>query len=122
MRYIHLQIKIGLQKGRLFDDFMKIDENGKADMGMSFTDDSLHYLNHVNYILQSLFFKCEMYLNKQQVCNSYNLQGYKDLISNEFNSSTRNNEGISACQGYEFEKELTDFEKSPFIDRDKEFY
>ena len=44
MRDIHLQIKIGLQKGRLFDDFMKKDEHGKPDMSMSFTDDDLHYL------------------------------------------------------------------------------
>ena len=36
MRDIHLQIKIGLQKGRLFDDFVKKDEHGKPDMGMSF--------------------------------------------------------------------------------------
>ena len=35
-RDIHLQIKVGLQKGRLFDDFMKKDEHGKADMGISF--------------------------------------------------------------------------------------
>ena len=46
MRDIHLQIKVGLQKGTLFDDFMKKDEHGKADMGMSFTDDDLHYLTH----------------------------------------------------------------------------
>ena len=51
MRIVHLQIKIRLQKGRLFDDFMKKDEHGKADMAMSFTDDDLHYLTHVNNLL-----------------------------------------------------------------------
>ena len=73
MRDIDLQIKVGLQKGRLiddfmkkdehgksdirrlFDDFMKKDEHGKSDIRMSFTDDDLHYLTLVNNLLQSLF-------------------------------------------------------------------
>ena len=38
LRDIRLQIKVGLQKRRLFDDFMKKDEHGKLDMCMSFTD------------------------------------------------------------------------------------
>ena len=120
MRDIHLQIKVGLQKGRLFDDFMKKDEHGKPDMGMSFTDDDLHYLTHVNNILHSLFSNCEVYLNNQQVYNSNGLYGHNALISNEFNASTRKNEGILACHGYEFEKEPSDYEKSPFIDREEE--
>ena len=49
MRDIHLQIIVGLQKGRLFDDFMKKDEHGKVDMGMSFTDDDLYYLTYVKF-------------------------------------------------------------------------
>ena len=105
MRDIHLQIKVGLQKGRLFDDFMKKDELGKADMGISFTDDDLHYLTHVNNLLHSLFSNCEVYLNNQQVYNSIGLYGHKALISNEFNASKRNNEGILACHGYEIEME-----------------
>ena len=120
MRDIHLQIKVGLQKGRLFDNFMKKDEHGKPYLGMSFTDDDLHYLTHVNNILHSLFSNCEVYLNNQQVYNSNGLYGHKALISNEFNASTRNNEGILACHGYEFEKEPSDYEKSPFIDREEE--
>ena len=31
-----------------------------------------------------------------------------------------NNEGILACHGYEFEKDPSDYEKSPFIDREEE--
>ena len=31
-----------------------------------------------------------------------------------------NNEGILACHGYEFGKEPSDYEKSPFIDRAEE--
>ena len=120
MRDIHLQIKVGLQKGRLFDDFMKKDEHGKGDMGMSFTDDDLHYLTHVKNLLHSLVSNCEVYLNNQQVYNSNGLYGHKALISNKFNTSTRNNEGILVCHGYEFEKEPSDFEKSPFIDREEE--
>ena len=104
MRDINFQIKVGLQKGRLFDDFMKKDEHGKTDKGMSFTDDDLHYRTHVNNLLHSLFSNCEMYLNNQQVYNSNGLHGHKVLFSNEFNASTRNNEGIMACNGYEFEK------------------
>ena len=72
MRDIHLQIKFGLQKGRLFDDFMEKDEHRKADMGMSFTDDvDLQYLIHVNKLLHPLLFSnCEVYLNNQLVYNS----------------------------------------------------
>ena len=73
----HVQIKVGLQKGRLFDDFMKKDEHGKADMGMSFKDDDLHYLTHVNNLLHSLFSNCDVYLNNQQVYNSNGLYGHK---------------------------------------------
>ena len=40
-RDIHLQIKVELQKGRSFDDFIKKEEPGKLDMGMTFTDDDL---------------------------------------------------------------------------------
>ena len=65
MRDIHLQIKVDLQKGRLFDDFMKKDEHEKTDMGMSFTDDDLHYLTHANNLLHSLFSNCEVYLKNQ---------------------------------------------------------
>ena len=121
MRDIHLQIKIGLQKGRLFDDLMKKDEHGRPDMGMmTMTDDDLHYLTHVNNILHSLFSNCEVYLNNQQVYNSNGLYGHKALISNEVNASTRNNEGIMACHGHEFEKEPSNYEKSTFIDREEE--
>ena len=60
---IQLQIKVGLKKGRLFDDFMKKNEQRKTDIGMSFTDDDLHYLTHVNNLLHSLFLNCEVYLN-----------------------------------------------------------
>ena len=121
MRDVHLQIKVGLQKGRLFDDFMKKDEHGKSDMGMSFTDDDLHYLTHVNNILHSLFSSCEVYLNNHQVYNWNGLYEHKALISYEFNVSTRINECISACHGYEFEKEPSNYEKSPFKDREEEF-
>ena len=31
-----------------------------------------------------------------------------------------NNERILACHGYEFEKDPSDYEKSPFIDREEE--
>ena len=61
-----------------------------------------------------------MYLNSQQVYNSNGLYGNKALFSNEFNASTRNNEGILACHGYEFEIESSEYEKSPFIDREEE--
>ena len=99
---------------------MKKVEHGKPDMGMSFTDEDLLSLTHVNNILNSLFSNCEVYLNNQQVYNSNGLYGHKALISNEFNASTRNNEGILACHGYEFEKEPSDYEKSPLIDRGEE--
>ena len=121
MRDIHLQIKVSLRKGRLFDDFMKKDDQGKPHMGMSFTDNDLLYLTHVNNILHSIFSKCDVYLNNQQMYNSNGLYGRKALISNEFNASTRNNKGILACDGYEFEKEPCDYEKSRFIDREEEF-
>ena len=123
MRDMHLRIKFGLQKEdclMMFDDFMKNDEHVKADMGMYFTEDDLHYLIHVNNLLHSLFSNCEVYLNNQQVYNSNGLCGHKALISNEYNTSTRNNEGILACHGYEFEKEPCEFEMSPFIDREEE--
>ena len=99
---------------------MKKDEHGKADMGISFADDDLNYLTHVNNLLHSLFFNCEVYPNNQQVYNSNGLYGHKALISNDFNASTRNNEVILACHGYKFEKEPSDFEKSSFIDREEE--
>ena len=101
MRDIQLQIKVGLHKGRLFEDFMKKEEHGKPDMGMTFTDDDLQYLAHVNNLLHSLFSNCKVYLNNQQVYNSYGLYGHKALISNDCNASTKNNEGILACHGYD---------------------
>ena len=119
MRDIHLQIKVGLQKGRLFDDFTKKDEHGKADMGIFFTDGDLHYLTHVNSILASLFSNCEVYLNNQQVYNSNGLYGHNASISNEFSASTRTNEGILACHSYEFANYPSYFEKSPFIDQEE---
>ena len=55
---------------------MKKDEQGKAHMGMSFTDDDLHYLTHVNNLLHSLFSICEACLNNQQVYNSNCFYGH----------------------------------------------
>ena len=49
LRDIHLQIKIGLQKERLFDDFMKKMRMEK-NMGMSITDGDIHYLTRPKYI------------------------------------------------------------------------
>ena len=121
MREIHLQIKVGLQKGRLFGDFLKKEEHGNPDMGMTFTDDHLQYLTQVNNLLHSQFSSCEVYLNNQQVYKSNGLYGHKALISNEFNVSTKKNEGILACHGYEFEKDPSDYEKSPFIVGKKNF-
>ena len=100
---------------------MKKDEHGKADMGIYFTDDDLHYLTNANNLLHSLFSNCEVYLNNQQVYNSNGLHSHKALFSNEFNASTKNNEGIFAFHVYEFEKEPSDFEKSPFTDLEKNF-
>ena len=51
---------------------------------------------------------------------SNGLYGHKALISNEFNASTMNKEGIFACHGYEFEKDPSDYEKRPIIDREEE--
>ena len=84
---------------------------------MSFTDDDLHYLTHVNNLLHSLFSNCEMYMNNQKIYNSNGPYGHKALITNDFNASTRNNKGILACHGYESEKEPSNFEESFFIDR-----
>ena len=58
----------------------KKDVHGKAEMGMSFTDDDLHYLTHVIKLLHSLFSNCEINLNNQQVYNSDGLYGHKALI------------------------------------------
>ena len=77
--------------------FLKKDEPGKSDLGMSFTDDDLKYLTHVNNILHSLFSNCEVYLNNQQLYKWNGLYGHRALISNEFNASTRNNASILAC-------------------------
>ena len=82
---------------------MKRDELGKADMGMPFTDDDIHYLTHKS-LLHSLFSSYEVYLNNQQVYNSNGLYRHKTLISNKLKASTKNNEGILASNGYEFEK------------------
>ena len=90
VRDIHLEIRVDLQKGRLFDDFMKKGEHEKADMGMFFTDNDLPYLTHVNNLLHSLISNCEVYLNNQQVYNSNSLIGHKAFISKEFNACTRN--------------------------------
>ena len=73
MRDIHLQIKVGLQKGRLFYNFMKKEEHRKPDMGMTFTDDDLQYLTRVNNLLHSLFSNCDMYSYNQKVYNSNGL-------------------------------------------------
>ena len=81
-------------------------------MGTTFTDDDLQYLTHVSNFLHSLFSNWEVYLNNQQVYNSNGLYGHKALISNEFNASTVNNEGILAFHGYEFEKDPSDYEKA----------
>ena len=120
MRDIHLQIKHGLQNGRLFDDFMKKEEHGKPDMAMTFNDVDLKYLTHINNLLRFLFSNCEVYLNNQEMYNSNGLYAHKALISNELNASTMNNEGILAFQGYEFEKDPIDYGKRPFKDREEE--
>ena len=87
---------------------------------MTFTDDYLQNLTHINNLLRSLFSNCEVYLNNQQVYNSNGLYGLKALTSNEFNASTMNNEGILTFHGYQFEKDPSDCVKNPFIDKEEE--
>ena len=63
MRDITFKSKLGYKREYCLMT-MKKDEHGKADMGRTFMDDGLHYLSHVNKILQSLFSNCEVYLSK----------------------------------------------------------
>ena len=99
---------------------MKKDEPGKAEIGMSFTDDDLHYLTHVNTLLRSLFSNCVVYLINRPVYNSNGLYGHKVFFPINLTLPKRNNEVILASHGYEFEKEPNEFEKSLFIDREDE--
>ena len=52
--------------------------------------------------------------------NSNGLYGHKALMFNEFHGFSMKKEGILACHGYEFEKYPSDYEKSPFVDREEE--
>ena len=50
-------------------------------MHISFTDDDLNHLSHVNNIPNSLFSNCEVYLNNQKMNNSNGLNGHNELFS-----------------------------------------
>ena len=105
MRDTHLMIKLKLNKGRCFKalvnkEKMKVDGDEESLVDIDFS-----YVSHVNNLLHSLVSNCEVYINNYQVYNSNGLYAHKAFISNEFNASTNNNEGILKCHGYTFEDE-----------------
>lgn len=118
LRDTHLLIKVQINKGRLYDEYLN--RTVKIDKDEEEEEDSLmdkDYVTHVNNLLHSLFSNCEVYLNNYQVYNSNGLYAHKAFISNEFNASTTSNEGILKCHGYTFEPNPDDSTSDVFVDR-----
>ena len=120
MRDIHFQIKVGLQKGRLFDDFRKNDEHGKPDMGFSFTYNDLHYLIHVNNILHSLISNCEVYLNNQKWTTQMVSMDTRLQFPVKLMLQRKVMRVFWLVMDTNLKKKLSNHERSPFIDREEE--
>ena len=58
----------------------------------------------VNNILQSRFSNIEVYINKQQKCNSNVLYAHKSHIFNNLTGRFPEDRGVLHCEGFEYEE------------------
>ena len=61
-------------------------------------------VNHVNNILHSIFFNVEVYINNQQIYNSYGMYVHKSYIYNNFRGAISGYKGVLHCEGFDYEE------------------
>ena len=61
-------------------------------------------VTHVNNILQSILSNVEVYIESQQIYNSYGLYAHKSYISNNFKGAISEYKGVLHCEGYDYEE------------------
>ena len=61
-------------------------------------------VTHVNNILQSILSNVEVYIESQQIYNTYGLYAHKSYISNNFKGAISEYKGVLHCEGYDYEE------------------
>ena len=113
MRDTHLNLKLQLFRGRLFDAFKNEKSENKANSKDDSDEEPETYLNYVNNLLHSQF-------SNSKVSMAYNVNGsypHKAQTSSDSKMSALSKKRILARQGYSFEEYTDAFDMHPFTNR-----
>ena len=111
LRQTYLALKLKHVKGRGYETYNTNEikkehkEEAKAEKEETAEDEEapVPLVTHVNNILHSIFSNVEVYINNQQIYNSYGLYAHKSYISNIFKGAISEYKGVLNCEGYDFE-------------------
>ena len=116
-RQSFLALKLKFVKGRGYDTCeSKEKKKEHKDESVVFTDagddeeeqEEVAQFSYVNNIMHSIFSNVEVYINNQQIYNSNRLYAHKSYISNNFKAAISEHEGVSHCDGYDYDQDPED--------------
>ena len=110
LRQKHLALKPKLVRGRGYETYKtkEVEKERKEEAeaeGKETAEENapVPLVTRVNNILHSFFSNVEVYINKQQIYNSYGLYAHKSHISNNFKGAISEYKGVLHCEGYDYE-------------------
>ena len=111
LRQTYLALKLKLTRGRGYETFNTKEvkkehkEEAKAEEEETSEEESpVQFVTHLNNILHSIFSNVEVYINNQQIYNSYYLYAHKSYISSNFKGAISEYKGVLHCEGYDYEE------------------
>ena len=134
LQHTYLALKFKLVKGRVFDTHKTTEKKEEHNEGTVFTetgDDDIEFIEgdegvlhttHVNSILHSIFSNAELYINNHQIYKSNGLYAHKSHISNNFESTLSDYNGVLHCEGYDYEEDPKNLLDGPFFTRRMKLY
>ena len=110
LRQTYLVWKLKLVRGRGYESYktkkVKKEHKGeaKAEEEETTEEEPVPLVTHVNIVLLSFFSNVEVYINNQQIYNSYGLCAHKSYISNNFKGAISEYKGVLHCEVYDYEE------------------
>ena len=130
----YLAPKIEPVKGSGFDTYKTTEKENEQKEGTVFTetgDDDVEFIEeakgvphitHVNYILHSIFYNAELYINNHQIYNLNGLYAHKSHNFNNFKNTFTDYKGFLHCEGYDYEEDPENLLEGPFFTRRMRLY
>ena len=119
MRETFLALKLKLVKGRGYETYNTKEvrkeqkKEAKAEEEETAEEESVPLVSNVNNLLQSIFSNVEVYINNQQIYNSFGLFAHKSYDSNHFKGAISEYKGVLHCEEYDYEDFLDKIMEEP---------